>query len=182
MPPRWYIALLAAIGASRLQELRISSANEKVRGGRRAAPGTYAAIVALHVALLTLPLLEVSARDVRRPRWGWVAVLAAATGLKAWSIRSLGEAWNVHAAVPAHLEPVVDGPYRFIRHPNYLALILEFAAVPMVAGAWVSAIVLSALNAALLFVRIVDEERLLDASPAYRVAFAGRARFIPKVF
>lgn len=187
MPPRWYVALLAAVGAARLQELRISRAHERQdRGGERAAPATFPAIVGLHVALLTLPMVEVSWRRGRtrptRPRWGWAAVLVAATALKVWSIRSLGPAWNVHAEVPRDLRPVVAGPYRYIRHPNYLALVLEFAAIPMVAGASVSAVVLSALNGAVLYRRIGAEERLLDASPAYREAFAGRARFIPGLF
>jgi methyltransferase len=182
MPPPWYVVLLAAIGATRLFELRISRANERARGGQRAAAATYPIIVGLHVALLTLPLVETRGLAKRRPRWGWAAVLGAATALKAWSIRSLGSAWNVHAAVPRDVEPVVAGPYRYIRHPNYLALVLEFLAVPLVAGAWRSAVILSALNGAVLYQRIAAEEELLDASPAYRAAFAGRARFIPGVF
>ena len=176
------MVLLAAIGASRLLELRISRANERVRGGERAAASGYPLIVGLHVALLTLPLLEVRGESGRRPRWGWAAVLVAATALKAWSVSSLGSAWNVHAAVPRDIEPVVAGPYRYIRHPNYAALVLEFLAVPMVAGAWRSAVLLSALNGLALHDRISAEEALLDASPAYHAAFAGRARFVPGVF
>jgi methyltransferase len=111
-----------------------------------------------------------------------VAVLAGATALRIWSIRSLGPAWNVRAAVPAGLSPVATGPYAYIRHPNYLAVILEFAAVPMIAGARLSAVVLSALNAVVLYDRIRAEERLLNESSGYRAAFARRARFIPGVF
>lgn len=182
MPPFWFVALLAGIGASRLQELRISRANERVRGGDRAAERNFPLIVGLHVALLTLPLIEVRRRPRTRPRWGWLGVLAAATALKVWSVRSLGDAWNVHASVPRDVEPVTTGPYRYIRHPNYLALMLEFLAVPLVAGAWMSALVLSTLNAAVLYDRITAEERLLERSAAYRRAFARRARFIPGVF
>ena len=180
--PGWYVALLAGVGAVRLGELALSRSNESITGGTRAAPGSFPLMVAAHVGLLTVPLVEASLRGTRRPRWGWVGVLGAATVLRAWSIRSLGPAWNVRAAVPEDLEPVVAGPYRFIRHPNYVAVILEFAALPMIAGAWVSASVLSAVNAAVLYDRIRDEERLLDASPAYRRAFARRYRFLPLVF
>ena len=109
-------------------------------------------------------------------------MLLGATALRVWSIRSLGPAWNVRAAVPPDIEPVTSGPYRYIRHPNYLAVILEFAAVPLVAGAWISAVVLSALNAIVLVDRISAEEGLLNESAVYRRAFAGRARFIPGVF
>lgn len=182
MPPPWYIVLLAAIGAARIQELRISRANERVAGGERSAARTYPLIVALHVALLTIPLLEVRRHPDRRPRRGWGAVLLAATALKAWSIHALGTAWNVHGAVPEGVAPVVSGPYRYIRHPNYLALILEFLAIPLIAGAWMSAVALSVLNAAVLYDRIRAEERLLERSAAYRAAFARRARFIPGLF
>jgi methyltransferase len=174
--------LLAAIGAGRLQELRISREHERIRSGPRAASSTYPLLVGLHVALLTLPLLEVAGHPRRRPRWGWAGVLVAGSALKVWSMRSLGAEWNVHAAVPQDLEPVVSGPYRYIRHPNYLALVLEFLAIPLVAGARISAVVLSTFHAVVLYERITAEERLLDESAAYRAAFRRRARFIPGVF
>jgi len=179
--PGWYAAVLGFVGAQRLAELALSRENERMRGGTRAAARTFPLMVAAHVALVTLPLVEAWARRTRSPRWGWVGVLGAATALRVWSIRSLGTSWNVRATVPDGLEPVVDGPYRYIRHPNYVAVILEFAALPMIANASVSAVVLSAINAAVLFDRIRDEERLLESSSAYRRAFAGRARFIPHI-
>jgi methyltransferase len=179
--PNWYAVLLAAVGAERLRELAVSRAHERTLTGARAAPSSYPLMVAAHVGLITLPLLEASLRGRSRPRWGWVAVLAGATALRVWSIRSLGAAWNVRAVVPRDLAPVRRGPYEYIRHPNYLAVILEFVAVPMIAGAWLSAVVLSAVNAVVLVDRIREEERLLDESPAYREAFAGKSRFIPGV-
>ena len=137
-------------------------------------------MVAAHVGLCTLPLLEVA---VRRPRPRapalWVGLLAAATGLRWWSIRTLGASWNVRAVVPADLRPVAVGPYRFVRHPNYLAVALEFAALPMAGGAAWSALCLSLVNAVVLADRIRAEERLLAARPGYEEAFRGRARLIP---
>lgn len=180
--PSWYLALLAAIALTRLRELAVSRSNEAALGGVRAAPRTYPLMVAAHIGLLTLPLVEVAGNPRRRPRWRWAVVLAGATALRIWSVHSLGTAWNVRASVPADLEPVASGPYAYIRHPNYLAVILEFLALPLIAGARVSAVVLSALNAAVLFDRIRAEERLLQASPAYRHAFGKRSRFIPGVF
>jgi methyltransferase len=88
----------------------------------------------------------------------------------------------VRATVPAEVAPVTSGPYRLIRHPNYAAVCLEFLALPLAGGAPLSAASLSCLNALVLACRIRAEERLLARSPAYRRAFAGRARFIPKVF
>jgi methyltransferase len=181
-PPAWYAVLLAAVGLQRLLELRRSRRNEALRPGARAAARSYPLMVAAHVGLVALPLLESGRRPPPRPRWRWGAVLVGAAALRIWSIRSLGPSWNVRASVAPDLEPVTTGPYAFIRHPNYAAVILEFAAVPLIGGRWVSAVVLSALNAAVLLDRIRDEERLLNASAAYRSAFASKARFIPGVF
>ena len=72
--------------------------------------------------------------------------------------------------------------YRFLRHPNYLAVVLEFLALPLAGGAVASAAVLSLLNGAVLFDRIRAEERLLASIPGYEEAFAGRARLIPRLF
>jgi methyltransferase len=77
---------------------------------------------------------------------------------------------------------VASGPYRWIRHPNYLAVILEFAALPMGAGAWRSAAGLSLLNGAVLQDRIRAEEALLAEVPGYEELFATKSRFIPHIF
>jgi len=183
--PGWYLAVLAAVAAQRLRELSISRRNSGGSGGLPSAPGTYPLIVAAHVGLLLLPPLEIRLAR-RRPRAGaalvWLSVLAAATGLRWWSIRSLGDSWNVRAQVPDDLAPVTSGPYRYLRHPNYLALLVEFVALPMAGGAWLSAIGLSALNGVALAVRIRAEEAQLERSPAYREAFRDKARLIPGVF
>lgn len=183
MVPAWYAALVAALAAQRLAELVLSRRRQRGLRGAQAAARTYPLMVAAHAGLLTLPLLEVALlRRRSRGRLGWVALLAAAAGLRRWSIRALGANWNGRAIVPPDLRPVVTGPYRWIRHPNYLAVAAEFVALPMAGGAWLSALGLSALNAAVLLDRIRAEERLLSAVPGYEEAFRGRARFIPGIF
>jgi methyltransferase len=175
---------MSLVGLQRLRELRLSRRLERdVAAGRQAAAATYPLMVALHVALFAAPLCEVAALR-RRPRAPllWVGVLGGATALRWWSIRTLGAAWNVRAIVPSDLRPVTAGPYRFVRHPNYLAVALEFLALPMAGGAWLSALVLSALNGLVLWDRIREEERLLAGRPGYEEAFRGRARFIPGIF
>jgi methyltransferase len=172
------------MAAQRLSELALSRSRERqLVQGTQAAAKSYPLMVAAHSALVTLPLIEIAALR-RRPRapLAWVAVLAAATLLRRWSIRTLGASWNARAVVPPNLRPVVDGPYRLIRHPNYVAVILEFLALPLAGGAWLSALGLSALNGLVLFDRIREEERLLAAIPGYEQALGGKARFIPGVF
>ncbi|HUY57277.1 MAG TPA: isoprenylcysteine carboxylmethyltransferase family protein [Candidatus Micrarchaeaceae archaeon] len=181
--PVWYALLLAALALQRRREVVLSTRLERARPGRRAAPRSFPLMVAAHIGLFLLPPLEVRIAK-RRPQWPglWLALLACATGLRWWSIRSLGAQWNVRAAVPLDLQPVTDGPYRWIRHPNYLAVILEFAALPMAGGAWISALGLSALDGAVLVDRIRAEEALLAEVPGYQQLFSGKARFIPGIF
>lgn len=151
--------------------------------GPRAAARTYPLMVAAHAGLCTLPLVEVAVRR-RRPRATplWLTLLGAATALRWWSMGTLGESWNVRAVVPAGLRPVTSGPYRFVRHPNYLAVALEFVALPLAGGATWSALGLSLLNALVLADRIREEERLLSAVPGYEEAFRGRSRLLPGLF
>jgi len=178
----WYPWLLGLDGFLRVCELLLSRRRE-ASGGRQAAARSYPAMVALHAALFVAPLAEraLTRRRARAPL-PWVGVLAGATALRWWCIETLGEAWNVRAVVPPGLRPVTAGPYRLVRHPNYAAVALEFLALPMAGGAWVSALTLSALNGLVLWHRIREEERLLAAVPGYEDAFRGRARFIPGVF
>ena len=183
--PRWYGAVLAVVAAQRVRELFVSRRNSRIAGGAPSSPRTYPLIVAAHIGLLVLPPLEMRLahrRPGRRAALAWLGLLVAAAGLRWWSIRSLGASWNVRAQVPAELDPVTSGPYRFLRHPNYTALLAEFVALPMAGGAWLSALGLSVLNGVALAFRIRAEEAQLERSPVYRAAFRDKARLIPGVF
>jgi methyltransferase len=104
-----------------------------------------------------------------------VALLAQA--LRWWAIATLGERWNVRViAVPGEA-PITSGPYRFLRHPNYLAVALELLALPLVHGALLCAAGFSLANLLLLAVRIPAEEKALGLLYARR--FAGVPRFLP---
>jgi methyltransferase len=182
-PPAWYLGVLVVEGLQRLRELSLSRRNENGLVAPRAAGKSYPLMVAIHLALFLLPPLEIAVLR-RRPRLPalWLGLLGGAVVLRWWSIGTLGRQWNVRALVPGDLRPETRGPYRWLRHPNYVAVIVEFAALPMAGGAWISALGLSLLNAFVLWDRIRDEERLLDRVPGYREAFAGKARFIPRIF
>jgi methyltransferase len=174
-------ALVAILAAQRVAELRRSGRNRARMGrGTPASPRTYPAMVVAHVALF------VTAVRPRRRRRVPVAVevaalagLAGAVTLRLWVIRTLGEAWNVTAHVPASMDVVTSGPYRWLRHPNYTAVALEFVCLPIAVGAVDDALWLSCANALVLWPRVRAEEALLDRVPGYREAFAGVPRFIP---
>jgi methyltransferase len=112
-----------------------------------------------------------------------LAVFTCAQILRFWTIYSLGPYWNVRIMAPdaedaALQEPVCNGPYRFLRHPNYVVIILEFGTLPFAGGAYWTALCGSLLNAAVLFHRIRRENMWLENSPRYRRQFTAEERFL----
>jgi methyltransferase len=182
MTSRARIALVLGLGAQRLVELRISARNRTATGSaEQASRSTYPLMVATHVALFAVCVWPRPHRRVARPlEIAALLGLGASTGLRLWVIRTLGEDWNVTAHVRPDIRVETGGPYRFIRHPNYVAVALEFACLPVAVGAAREGVLLSLADAAVLVPRIRAEERLLDAIPGYREAFRGVPRFLPR--
>jgi methyltransferase len=183
-----YVRVLLLFGAQRLAELLYSAANE--RSLRRRQPDVAQAgrsvwkwIVAVNLALFTIPALERRLR--RRPpsRWlasvGWMLALSA-LALRLSVVATLRSQWNARALVPADLQVIDRGPYRWVRHPNYLALGLEFLGLPLIGGAYISAAGLSLANSLLLRRRINEEDSLLMAMPAYRERMGHKPAFVPR--
>ncbi len=176
-----YLLLLVAICLERLAELVVSNRHAtalRSRGGVEHGAGHYPVMVALHVALLVGCLLEPLLADrpfVPALGWPMVAVVAAAMGLRWWCIASLGEHWNTRVIVVPSLPLVTSGPYRILRHPNYVAVVAEGAALPLIHTAWVTAVGFTVLNAALLTVRIRVENAALSATTAPATDGAVRA-------
>ena len=189
MSPVRYAVVLLAFGMQRGLELAYSARNERaIRVRQPSAPQAseriFRWIALANLGLFTLPILERLWRRRSPPALvagiGWIAALSA-VALRLSVIASLRDAWTVRAVVPSDL-PVVDrGPYRFIRHPNYVALGLEFLGLPLIGGAYLSAVGLGVANALLLRRRIGDEEALLMAIPAYRQQMAHKPRFMPRL-
>lgn len=172
--------LAAGLGTMRLAELAWSARNLKRSApGTAAAPRSYPLMAAANVALFLVCVVPRRRRPPRPVEAAALAGLGGALALRLWVIRSLGPAWNVRAVVPDTMRVVSSGPYRWIRHPNYVAVALEFACLPAAVGAYAEAVLLSAANAALLVPRVHAEEALLDHVPGYREAFAGVPRFLP---
>jgi methyltransferase len=171
------------MGLQRLAELRISARNRESDGrADQAAPATYPFMVAAHIGLFAVSAWPRPARRVPRAlELAALFGLGASAGLRIWVIRTLGNDWNVTAHVRPDLRIETSGPYRYIRHPNYVAVALEFVCLPTAVGAAPEAVLLSLANAAVLVPRIRAEERLLDAIPGYRESFTGVPRFIPRM-
>ena len=162
-----YVVLIALFGVERLAELVISKRNiawSLERGGREFGAGHYPAMVVLHTGFLVGALVEVLvAHRPFLPWLGWpmLTIVVAAQSLRWWCIRTLGHRWNTKIVVLPTVPLVKAGPYRWIRHPNYVAVVVEGIALPLVHTAWVTAIAFTVLNAWLLTVRIGTENRAL---------------------
>jgi methyltransferase len=181
-PLRLYLAFLALFALERGVELVVSTRNARrviARGGVEAGQGHYPAMVAFHALFLAACALEAVRHPEPPPRAALLAVAGAlaAQGLRWWAVLSLGERWSTRIVVLPGARPVTSGPYRYVRHPNYVAVVLEVACLPLAYGSWRTALVFSAGNACLLAVRIRAEERALG--PAWAEAFRGRPRLIP---
>ena len=180
-----YLGFLALLYAERLAELALSRRNARLalaRGGVETGRAHYAAMVAVHAVFPLACGVEVVALHRRVPLALGLVALAlalAAQALRWWVVAALGWRWSTRVIAVPGQPPVTGGPYRYLRHPNYLAVLVEAAAVPLAHGAWWSAAAFVAANAILLAVRIPCEERALG--PGWEAALAGRRRLVPGV-
>ena len=175
-----YTMFVLAVGAERLVELAVSKRNLAwafAHGGKEYGRGHYPAMVLLHF---------VAAGGLRRrgagsstgrfcrcwagpwSRWCW-----RTQALRWWCIGTLGRRWNTLIVVVPGMPLVNRGPYRWLRHPNYVAVVIEGIALPMVHTAWITAVTFTVLNAVLLRVRIRAEEDALAQATAAPVTEEG---------
>ena len=162
-----YEALIAAVVVERCVELVLSERHARAllaRGAVEHGKGHYPPMVALHTAFLMGCALEPWLAD--RPfipalGFPMLLVALAAQGLRWWAITTLGVHWNTRVIVLPSAARISSGPYRWFPHPNYVAVIAEGIALPLVHSAWLTALVFTALNAWLLSVRIRTEDAAL---------------------
>ncbi|WP_168626013.1 isoprenylcysteine carboxyl methyltransferase family protein [Cryobacterium sp. BB307] len=166
----WYIALVVATGVERLVELVISKRNAErafAAGGIEYGQKHFPWMVALHTGLLAACIAEAVLLD--RPfipalGWPMLVLVILSQALRYWCIAALGRQWNTRVIVVPGLHLVATGPYKWLRHPNYLAVVVEGFALPLVHTAWLTALTFTVLNAVLLLgFRIPTEERALGA-------------------
>ena len=154
--------IVALVAAERTAELILAARNTRAllaRGGVEVGAGHYPLLVLLHGAwLATLLFLEPADAP---PAWGWLGAFAVLQALRLWIIHSLGPFWTTRLITLPGAPLVRRGPYRFLRHPNYVVVVAEIAVLPLVFGAWRIAAVFSVLNLALLAWRIRIEQRAL---------------------
>ena len=154
------------VAVQRLFELVLARRNERrarARGAVERGRSHYPFIVALHILWLISTLVEGLLRGPNFPAYWSVplAMFLLVQPLRYWAIFSLGESWNTRILVVPGAKPVGRGPYRYLKHPNYVVVVVEILAFPLIFGAWITALVFTVLNAAVLSVRIREENRAL---------------------
>lgn len=181
-----FLVVLALMAIARIAELRVARRATAVARARGEAPRRepiFVVMVVLHTLPFVLAPLEVIVLE--RPfvpalfLAGTVALVLLALA-RVWTLRTLGARWNVRIVKPDAV--VVEGPYRFVRHPNYAIVIAELAVLPLVHTAWLTSLGLSALNAFVLWRRIPAEERVLFEVPGYQEAMGKKKRLLPGLF
>jgi len=181
-----YTMVVALVGLERLVELRLSRRNAAValsRGGIELGRGHFTLMALLHAAFLPSCVMEVWA--LHRPFVPSLFLVMLilellAQGLRYWVIHTLGWRWNVRVIVVPGEPVVASGPYRFMRHPNYLAVVVEGLALPLMHGAYLTALGFTLLNAAILWKRIRTEERALRTHCDYEHRLGDRWRLVPR--
>ena len=163
MPAWWVLAFLLVQRAGELLLCRRNRRRLALRGGREFFPETYPAMVVLHVLFLLSLAWESLPREVPLDlrTWGCLAALLPVTFLRYWSIAALGTRWTTRIVAVPGSRVIRSGPYRFLRHPNYVALVLEFLLIPLLLRAPYTLVVFSLANLAALRQRIRLEEEVL---------------------
>ena len=181
----FFAVLVAAAAAVAIVERLYARRNERRllrEGAEEVAPWIFRLMVPVYVAIFPAAVAE-HVLTTRRPPLALAAVMVVlfllAKGLKTWAILSLGDLWTMRVILPRPLRVVTRGPYRYLRHPNYVAVVLETTALPLAGGAFVTAAAGGLRFLALLWARVRTEEAALLARPEYALAMGSRPRFLP---
>jgi methyltransferase len=179
----FYLFLIIII-VQRVSELFIARRNEtymKSMGGEEHGRDHYPLIVAVHLLFLLSFTIEVIVFNKEvSPLWMMILPIILITQIiRYWAVFSLGPFWNTKIIIVPDLEVVAKGPYRFMRHPNYLVVAVEILFLPIFFQAYATAILFTVLNAAILTIRISAEEKALMQHTDYKKSFINKRRFIP---
>ena len=180
-----YLAVVGAVAAERLLELLIARRNLRstlARGGFVADRRTFLDSAVLQVAWLAACIVEpiwLARPFIAQLAIAMALLLVACQVLRYWAVRTLGDRWNLRIVVVPGEPVVTAGPYRLVRHPNYLAVLVEVVALPLVHTAWLTAAVFLVLIVPVLARRIRCAVAALARHGDYKRAFGDRPRMLP---
>ncbi|WNB93674.1 isoprenylcysteine carboxylmethyltransferase family protein [Bacillus sp. NEB1478] len=179
-----FAIFICFLAIQRLSEVRIAKRNERIlkeKGAIEAGKDHYFWMVTMHVSFFLFLLGEVLFLEVSPPKW-WIVpfiLFLIAQVIRIWAITSLGVYWNTKIILLPGAAVVAKGPYKFIRHPNYLVVTIELIVIPLIFGAYITAILFTILNMLMLRVRITAEEKALIELTDYNQSHGKKQRFFP---
>jgi methyltransferase len=166
-----FTILILLVGIERIVELVVSKRNlewSRANGGIEFSFGHYPFMVVLHIGLLFGALAEMyisQPKLIPELAWSMFVLAVASQILRWWCVLTLGKRWNTRIVLVPNLPRITAGPYKFLNHPNYVAVVIEGFALPLVGFSWITAIIFTALNIPLLYVRIRAENKALATLP-----------------
>lgn len=171
--------------AQRITELLIARKNEQLminRGGIEHGKDHYPYIVSLHVLFLVSYFLEVQVlqRELTELWYVILPILFFTQVIRYWAIYSLGNYWNTKIIIIPGDVVISRGPYKFIKHPNYMVVAAEILFLPLLFHAYITAILFTILNVVMMTIRIPAEEHALQTYTNYEDVFSNKARFLPE--
>ncbi|WP_090831410.1 MULTISPECIES: isoprenylcysteine carboxyl methyltransferase family protein [unclassified Bacillus (in: firmicutes)] len=170
----------------RLIELVIAHKNEKwmkEQGALEFGKGHYPYMVLMHILFFLVLFIE-SVFFVKEISAFWiplVGVFLLTQAIRIWALSSLGKYWNTKIIVLPNASVVKKGPYRFLKHPNYVIVTIELLIIPLIFKAYFTLILFAILNFIILSIRIPEEEKALNSLTTYDGTFAESNRFVPKL-
>ncbi|NSL52654.1 isoprenylcysteine carboxyl methyltransferase family protein [Calidifontibacillus erzurumensis] len=180
----FFSCFIALIILQRIVELGIAKKNEKwmkARGGYEVGKEHYKYIVLVHILFFVTLIIEVFLFEKQlSPLWViFLFIFSIAQVIRVWSIMSLGRFWNTKIIVVPNTNIIEKGPYKWVRHPNYLVVLIELLVLPLIFDAFWTAIIFTILNIVVLKHRIQLEEQELMKGTNYGIIFQNRYRFVP---
>lgn len=166
-----FTLIILLVAGERIVELVISKRNldwSFAQGGVEYGRSHYKYMVVIHTFLLIGALVEVwASRPNLQPLlfWGFFALAMGSQALRWWCIGTLGKRWNTLVVIIPGLSAISGGPYRWLKHPNYVAVVIEGIALPMVGSAWRTALIFTVLNIFVLSARLKSENAALASLP-----------------
>ena len=183
-----YIGLLVLVGIERLVEVAISRRNQakmRQQGAQKIREPHFPWLVLFHTVILIAAGVEVL--FLHRPLIPALALSMAllfilSNLLRYWVIHLLADLWNIQIMDSSRIGIVTSGPYRWVRHPNYVGVVLEVFSLPMIHTAWITAVAGTLVYFEILRRRIKIEDSVLMSNPAYREAMGDKPKFFPRFF
>ncbi|WP_442594405.1 isoprenylcysteine carboxyl methyltransferase family protein [Neobacillus sp. D3-1R] len=181
-----FFLFLVIIILQRLLELIVAKGNEKwmkKQGGIEYGRNHYRFIVGIHSFFFLFFIWEVIYFQKNISAiWPILLLFFVLTQVgRVWALSSLGRYWNTKIIVVPDAEVVVKGPYKYVKHPNYVIVTLEFLIIPLFYQAYLTMFVFSLLNVWILSIRIPEEEKALKEWTPYGATFEKSPRFFPKI-